>query len=290
MIFSNACPLCGNPNISKSIAEWHNECKCCKYEFSNFRSQVSTLSKQIQTNEDIRLSGLKKTRLENFKTINSILTEACLKGASLLEIGSAHGWFLVEADKNFNCVGIEPDRIFKNVPIASGCEIKVGLFPEVLNINEKFDIIVFNDVIEHIPDINQTLRDCHNHLKKGGSLFINLPSSSGILYRIAKKLAVAGFQAFFHRMWQKGMSFPHLHYFNKTNLSLALENNGFSVCKTGKLKTVTYSGLYSRISYVKGSSKILGVIVFGCVIFALPFLSLFPEDIMYILSKKKDIV
>ena len=114
MIFSNTCPLCKSSNISKPIAEWHNECDCCKYEFSNFESKINDLPAKSQVNEAMRLNGLKKIRLENFKTIKAILTKACLKGSSLLEIGSAHGWFLKEVDKNFKCMGVEPDKIFQN--------------------------------------------------------------------------------------------------------------------------------------------------------------------------------
>ncbi|WP_229466725.1 class I SAM-dependent methyltransferase [Pseudoduganella plicata] len=60
-----------------------------------------------------------------------------------------------------------------------GFQVRQGYFPDALRPDETFDVIVFNDVIEHIPDIGSALRACHEHLNPGGILILNLPNSRG---------------------------------------------------------------------------------------------------------------
>jgi hypothetical protein len=55
-------------------------------------------------------------------------------------------------------------------------------------------------------------------------------------------------QSPFNRLWQKGFASPHLHYFNKKNLKLFFENNGFSMRYSSPLHYYTVKGLWGRIS------------------------------------------
>ena len=56
-------------------------------------------------------------------------------------------------------------------------EVLDGYFPDVLEgRDEAFDLISFNDVLEHILDPWQTLRDCHRHLTPGGRVLAAIPN------------------------------------------------------------------------------------------------------------------
>ncbi len=44
-----------------------------------------------------------------------------------------------------------------------GLPARKGYFPDALDKKEKFDVIVFNDVIEHIPNIEGALASCFQH-------------------------------------------------------------------------------------------------------------------------------
>lgn len=183
-------------------------------------------------------------------------------------------------------LGIEPDVNVYNATAQRGLPVRNGFFPQVLSSSEKFDVIVFNDVFEHILDVADILNKCRSHLNPDGQLILNLPSSTGIFYRISKGLAGRGFKGFFERLWQKGLPSPHLHYFNTRNLSKLLQDNGFEVISTGSLTTLRAKGLFTRISYAGNHSLPIRLLIYILLIMVVPFLYLMPSDIIYLISKK----
>ena len=147
----------------------------------------------------------------------------------LLDVGCAHGWFIERASSRFDVTGIEPDAGVAAATRARGLPVRSGFFPDVLGPDECFDVIVFNDVLEHIPDINTTLVACWQHLAPGGCVIVNAPSSRGLLYRLSVLLARTGLGRAFDRMWQLGFPSPHVHYFATTNLVLLAHKAGFEM-------------------------------------------------------------
>lgn len=287
MSLLKSCPICQSIHVANSITDWHFNCKSCGYEFSNLEPCINFSQQKIEIDEELRLKALRKIRDVNFKNIHSILLKFCKPGSTLLDIGAAHGWFLDEAKGSFSTTGIEPDQIFREVLISSSHNVRIGFFPQALSNTDTYDIIVFNDVIEHMPDINSTLNSCYKHLNNGGILFINCPSSSGLFYQISKQLAHFGIQSFFDRMWQYGMKSPHIHYFNLFNLCNAVKNNGFIIFDTGNLTTLSKEGLFSRVSYAGKSFFIINVFIYLFLICLLPLLKIFPGDIIYCVAKKE---
>jgi 2-polyprenyl-3-methyl-5-hydroxy-6-metoxy-1,4-benzoquinol methylase len=235
----------------------------------------------VSINEALRETSIRELRLNNFKVVVDILSRLAPTGSSLLEVGTAHGWFLEAAQAFFSVEGLEPDeRIFERT-LARGLPIRAGYFPDALKADEVFDVIVFNDVIEHIPDIASTLKACYKHLVPGGVLFLNLPNSRGIFFRTAQFLCLLGFLKPFERMWQKGFPSPHLHYFNPDNLNQLLQNHSFTQTASGFLPSLKLSGLYKRLSFDKRMKLAERLIVFALLLLLMPFIRLLPADIMY---------
>ncbi|MBY0316428.1 MAG: class I SAM-dependent methyltransferase [Bdellovibrionales bacterium] len=198
---------------------------------------------------------------------------------TLLECGSGHGWFLEEAKKaNFIALGIEPSMLINKRP-AAHLNVRQGYFPEALNPEEKFDIICFNDVFEHIPDIQNVVTACSRHLNPKGLLIINLPSSQGFFYRLATLLARFHYKGFFERLWQKDFPSPHLYYFSPTNLRRFLQSHGFRSVRTQSLTSVRRQGLWARLRTDKNSNILSSLVIFPILIFILPFISMLPSDI-----------
>lgn len=280
------CPICDAEEIYSGQRKWHYICKKCKYEFSNLSPVINKLSSKNQLNEIKRLKALKKTRSVNFKLIHKTLQKYRPIGSNLLDIGAAHGWFLDEVEKSYVTSGIEPDIDFIQALKDSKHEIKIGFFPDVLSADEIFDIIVFNDVLEHIPDTNNVLSACHKHLSNDGILLINCPSSGGIFYLLSKVTSIFGITVLFDRMWQNNLPSPHLHYFNTKNLSFALNKNNFTVLETGFLNTIHMEGLYSRICYAGNIPIIFRIIIYLLVAVGIPVLKIMPKDIVYIVARK----
>jgi len=279
------CPVCGG-GLSAGYQSWHSVCQNCEYEKADFERNINSVFAHELIDEGARETGLHDLRVHNFKKL--LARVRSLKGSGwLLDVGCAHGWFLDVAKDDFNVLGVEPDKQVFDATSARGLPVRKGYFPDVLDSTEKFDVIVFNDVIEHIPDLTNVLEACRQHLNEDGLLVLNLPNGGGVLYRLAKFFCRIGFPTFFDRLWQKGLPSPHLHYFRLSNLVELLKQNGFDMQVNGELSTLHLHGLYTRISYTGGYGFITRNLIYLGVVLSLPVLSLLPSDIIYVISRRR---
>lgn len=280
------CPICTN-KMQKTITEWHWACVKCQYEKANLLPVINTRSAHALINEADRENGLRSLRNENFEILIDEIKKIKPTGGKLLDVGCAHGWFLDIAKKDFAVVGVEPDVYISKSLAKHGVETRLGYFPDVLKSDEKFDVIIFNDVIEHIPNINNVLSQCKDRLNKQGLLVLNLPSSDGFFYRLSKALACLGKKDFFNRMWQKDLPSPHLHYLNNNNIVSVLNKNQFIVKKQGRLASLKLSGLYEKITFMGEQNKLSGFILYVLIALVLPALKMMPADIIYVMAVRE---
>jgi len=279
------CPVCGSV-MWPGYEEWHYVCPVCKYEQATLQPVINDSRAHQLIDESRREAGLKSLRVANFRRLLARIKNF-RGGGQLLEVGSAYGWFLDQAQSTFNVVGVEPDERVFDVARSRGVPVRRGYFPGILRKEERYDVIVFNDVIEHIPDIVRVLESCKAHLVRDGILVLNLPSSTGVFYRVAKILFRCGRAAGFHRMWQVGLPSPHLHYFNERNLTELLKRNGFDVRERGRLSALRLSGLLTRITYTGESHLLTRVVLWAILALALPLLRVLPSDIMYVIASSR---
>lgn len=282
---NSTCPVCSS-NLSAGVQSWHYKCRACLYEKSNLQPSINETSSHKLVNEPEREAGLREIRMGNFRQLLREIVLLKPSGGTLVDVGCAHGWFLEAAKTQFNVLGIEPDEAVFNVTAGKGLPVRKGYFPDALEAGEAFDVIVFNDVVEHIPKIEEVLKACHERLNGDGLLVLNLPSSDGIFYQISRIFTKVGKFSFFERLWQKGLPSPHVHYFNAKNISELLTKSGFVTIKSGTLPTLGLHGLYTRISNA-GKISIASRIFIYCVVAAsLPILRLLPSDIVYVIGRK----
>ncbi|MCI8210923.1 methyltransferase [Pseudomonas sp. S25] len=281
----NNCPVC-ETRLKESLFNWHFSCPSCAYEQSSLLPAINENRAHDNIDEAARETGLRELRLSNFRILLQAITALKPEGGRLLDVGSAHGWFLEAAMGTYDVLGVEPDEAICAASAARGLPVRNGYFPDVLLDLETFDVIVFNDVLEHIPPVIEILRSCHERLNEGGYLVVNLPSSNGVFYRVARVFSRLGYTGFFERLWQKGLPSPHVHYFNEHNLATLLERNGFVMTSTGRLPVVSLTGLYSRISFAGKMGRLSKVIIYCAVALALPVLKLLPNDIVYLVARK----
>ncbi|MGH8852647.1 MAG: class I SAM-dependent methyltransferase [Telluria sp.] len=242
----------------------------------------------LALNEAEREAGLKALRLENFRAIVQYAKRHARPGArSLLDVGSAHGWFLETARADFDVLGIEPDAVVGSRAAARGLPVRAGFFPDVLRDDERFDVIVFNDVIEHIPDIGSALEACRQRLNPGGILILNLPSSRGFFYRLSKLIARFGWRTPFERLWQKDLPSPHVHYFSPDNLSTLVAGRGFALVDSAELPALRAKGLRERLSCVGKVSPLSLWAQYVAIMCTIPVLRVFPSDIIVCIFRKK---
>lgn len=277
------CPVCGNV-LATGIRPWHFVCKCCGYEGSSLEPDIGANAGSNGIDEVAREHALSALRHRNFLLIANQVTEMVPRNRvgvrpRLLDVGCAHGWFMQACSSNFDVIGIEPDSIVAEATRKRVGPIRQGFFPDVLQANEKFDVVAFNDVLEHIPDVRSAMLACQRHLSPGGLLVINAPCRKGCLYRFAKFMARCGWQRSFERMWQLGLPSPHVHYFDTRSISRLGREVGLEIVKQTSLPSVVVSGLYSRIWCSRQMSRAKAAVIAGSVLLMMPILNVLPSDI-----------
>jgi SAM-dependent methyltransferase len=93
----------------------------------------------------------------------------------LLDVGCGSGAFLAYmASKGYRCAGVEPDPIARK---AAQVHAKSTVLAELCEVagRERFHAITLWHVLEHMQDLNASLRRLFELLKPGGHLFIAVP-------------------------------------------------------------------------------------------------------------------
>ena len=275
------CPACGS-TLAVGSRHWHLRCASCHYEGSTLTPRILEQVAGGDLDEAAREHGLTHLRQANFERLLAwLLLQMPATGSTpqLLDVGCAHGWFIECAASRFNVTGVEPDPDVAAATRARGLTVRSGFFPDALAPSECFDVIVFNDVLEHIPNVNATLVACWQHLAPGGCVIVNAPSSRGFLYRLSVLLARVGLSGAFDRMWQRGFPSPHVHYFATANLTLLAHQVGFELGARSRLPAVTVRGLYARIRYARDVPVIKALLLTAAITLLAPLLAVLPPDI-----------
>ncbi|MHB8858977.1 MAG: class I SAM-dependent methyltransferase [Thermoleophilia bacterium] len=150
------------------------------------------------------------------------LMQPYIRGGKLLEAGAATGWFLDEARKQgFDARGVE----VSGTAAKWGEEnLKVPIFNGTLReakfADDEFDVVVLWDVLEHLTEPLDELREIHRVLKKGGYLFVSVPDFGSVWARL---------------MGRRWFGFTkireHVYYYNRRSLSRAMGRAGLKVVR-----------------------------------------------------------
>ncbi len=146
-------------------------------------------------------------------------------GSRLLDVGCATGLFVLEANKKgFWCEGLEPSgmlsTIARDVLNVAVSTTQIEDFRTELTFNG----IILWDVLEHLYDPVRVLRSCANLLVPGGVIFLQVPHSDGMSFRLKSMLSRIGLK----KPGYKHFGFPwHVYAFNRKSLSFMLERCGF---------------------------------------------------------------
>ena len=282
-----ACNVCDGPLV-RGIADWHFVCRACGLAHSAFAPAINARQAAIVPDEHARSSGLAPLRDAGYRRVLDALraTRGGGRGGTLLEVGSAHGWFLRAAAPDFDrSVGIEPDDGVRWMSNDARIEVRAGYFPEQLGAAERFDAIAFNDVLEHIPDARRTAAAVADALRPGGIAIISIPVADGAIYRGAALMYRAGIRGPFERLWQKDFPSPHLYYFPRAALVRLFEHAGFACVRTLTMPTLRVTGLWSRIRYAEPRIAVAAV-TYAAAVLAAPALRALPADVMCFFFRK----
>jgi SAM-dependent methyltransferase len=272
---SGNCPVCDAP--MRPDAPEIARCPSCGYYKSSFAAGSGT-----------GIEGLEALRRSNFETVlDRLARHRELAGASLLEVGCAKGWFIEAAAKRGMIVrGIEPELANQRIASGKGFDVRHGFFPEAAAGSGPYDIVAFNDVFEHLPDPVAAIRAVADLLKPGGLASINIPSSQGALFRIARVMRRLGFTAPWARLWQMGLASPHISYFDAVNLTqLAERHTVLRKLDAVRLATMAREGLHTRVK--SASPGLAGDVMFGAVWGLWFVIDALPADVVLVVLEKR---
>lgn len=268
------CPVCAA--VMDLYDDQIERCPSCGYFQSNFIAGGGT-----------GIGGLEALRRTNFeRVLDRLACHRTLSGARLLEVGCAKGWFLDAARRRGMVVqGIEPELENQQIASRQGLDVLHGFFPEAVRGAGPYDVIAFNDVFEHLPDPATAIQAVEKLLPPRGIVLLNIPSSNGALFRLARILNRIGFRAPWQRLWQMGLSSPHISYFNSGNLvALAARHARLRQIDEVRLKSMTRDGLRDRVK--SANPGIVGEIMLASV-WALSFVvDVLPSDIVLVVLEK----
>ena len=273
------CTIC-NFNLKK-INEFVFKCEKCLFLCSNLKPGYGR-----------EIEGINTLRKENFIELIKVIKYLNIsKKLKILEIGSGNGHFIEECIKNkIDITGSEVEK--------KDCENLKKKFPQILQIKlpienlshnkfDKFNFIIFNDVFEHLENLDLVINQLDLYLDNNGKILINLPSSDGIIFKFSNFLRRIGIKNFYNRLWQKDLSSPHLSYFNNSNLKLLFKKHGYNSIYSNSLNTVTKTGNFKRLNSTIKNIVLCHILNFIIIVFF--FLQkIFPRDIIFHIFEKKN--
>jgi 2-polyprenyl-3-methyl-5-hydroxy-6-metoxy-1,4-benzoquinol methylase len=144
----------------------------------------------------------------------------------VLEVGCGEGAFSAAIDGAAERWGIEPNREAAAVAATRLDRVLPGRFDEVAEALPAgyFDLVVCNDVIEHMEDHDRFLRTIRGHLAPGGVLVGSVPNMRN--YKVL-------FDLLFLKDWRYQdsgiMDRTHLRWFTHAALCRSLTDAGYSI-------------------------------------------------------------
>lgn len=174
-----------------------------------------------------------------YRHIVSFIDKYSVSKKKVLDIGCGAGTLcFYVANKGVKVLGIDiSSKAIASCQESAGilgldklAKFKVVNFPQE-QVNTKFDLVIFTEVIEHLPDDKLALEKIFNMLNKGGVVIITTPSLNAPLY----KLGYA--RGFDERV-------GHLRRYTIDSLSKVCEDSGFKVIETKKNEGILRNFLF----------------------------------------------
>ena len=161
-----------------------------------------------------------------------LLDVGCATGV-LLELARLRGWEVHGVDVSEYATGIARD--YYNLDVVTGD------LAEAAYLDGYFDVVVMDDVIEHVADPAALVVEAHRVLKPGGLLTINTPNRAGIWHRLMGK------------RWFHYKQTEHTYFFSPRVITRLLEERGFQVLDAHpSSKIIDLSYAFGRLRYYNG--------------------------------------
>lgn len=243
------CPICNSNNIEKYWAMPGyrlSKCQKCSMVWDHFPPDniTSQYEKNYFSNDNPKggYANYFEGMEINKKTFNDRLNKIekyFNRKVKLLDVGCALGDCLTVAKKLgwTEIYGLELSKYASDFAKKRGLKIFHGTLLKN-KIDQKFDLITMQDVIEHVEDPIANLKAANKLLNKKGIIYLVTPDVGGLWQKILK------------RFWYHYKPGEHIMYFSQKSLSIALKNAGFKNIKTQKTYHVmSLEYILNRLKY-----------------------------------------
>ena len=216
------CPTCNNQTDSALFTKNNGEycyCSDCRHiylanplgqrQLIEFYSGYPTSSLDWHVNESHFYERIYSKGLDLIKGV-------CQSG-NLLDIGCSGGYFLSIAHKRgYKVHGIEPNEIESSHAKREGFKI-LGSTIDDLHESTAFEIVTLWDVLEHIPNPIDYLKQIKSHLSPGALIFVQIPTCDSLAARVMRGAC---------NMFD---GIEHLTLFSAHSLDLAFSKAGYAL-------------------------------------------------------------
>ncbi len=211
------CLICNNFDLSP-LNNYQKcylvKCNSCKFVFAKriptYEELVAEYSSAYTRNDHISPITLKRYE-EIFKHLNKFKVNN-----NILDVGAGNGHFLQAAKRNgWNAYGTEFEQRAIDRCVSKGITMHLGkLNPENYR-PEMFDIITSFEVIEHINNPIEEIKNFNALLRKGGLVYLTTPNFNSISHTLLRE------------KWTIFNYPEHLSYYTPSTLKKLFESAGF---------------------------------------------------------------
>lgn len=180
---------------------------------------------------------LSKVRANKFdQWVGKLQTIKAMKlgvGKTILDIGCGIGQFTPMFLEKFDrVVGLDPSEEYLQVAKKAGSHVEyvVG-WGESFKLDEKFDTITMNMLLEHVDDPIVLLKNCKKHLKKGGRILVQVPNANSVTRRLGVLMGII--DSINHISDKERDYYGHQRVYTLATLEEDCKNAGLKVVEKG---------------------------------------------------------
>ncbi len=228
------CPLCGSEDfkhfksadcsqhpcyspILPPTMNW-NRCNACGHVFTEgyFTDEAAAVVFSKTVPHQTAGHNVEVNRIVSARIIERVASH--MPSGDWLDVGFGNASLLFTAGEwGFHPVGLDMRK--DNVAQLQKLGYEAHCTPiEELDSSGRFSVISMADVLEHIPMPKGALAAAHRLLRPGGVLFLSMPNSETIVWRV---LDASGTNPYWPEI-------EHYHNFSRARLYALLEDTGFS--------------------------------------------------------------
>jgi 2-polyprenyl-3-methyl-5-hydroxy-6-metoxy-1,4-benzoquinol methylase len=227
-----------------------SRCRNCSFHYTNPRPKGDKLGAYYESENYLSHQSKQKSifgllyEWARNRALNQKLSwiESYAPKDKLLDYGCGAGYFMKHAEKKgWKSYGVEPSEKARALAMRDfGGEVTSSL--DELE-KKKFDAITLFHVLEHVPDLNETLAKLRKRLHKKGILFIALPNHDSY---DAKK---------YMELWAAWDVPRHLYHFNPYTAKLLFKKHKLQIEATLPMKMDAYYVSLLSEQYKAGLQK-----------------------------------